>query len=280
MTATLHPFWKEPLVWFSLAGALLFAFDHTASSSSDDLQRIHVSQALVDAMRLQESQRVGREVGEEAVRMLVMRYVDEELLARHGTKLGLAEGDAIIRRRIAQKLLLAAEADVAEPSDDQLDQHLQAHAERYRQEERWSVEQRCYGQDEAGRQAAERALREHRPNEGARPLPFGEKLGFRSALELRDLLGGEVVTRLQSDSCTEWCGPVTSRHGHLLLRVQGHRPAAVPKLAEVRSKLVQGWVSEARQTARAARLSDLRKQYKIKIDWPADFGTRVAVGSP
>ncbi len=263
--------WKEPLVWFSALGAAIFALHHNSPAAPGAPQEIHLSEAHVQALRLREAQRRGRELSAEDVRETVARYVDEEVLARHGTALGLSEGDPIIRRRIAQMVQLVAEADVDEPTDDDLRAYLKKNAARYEVEESWEVQLRAYGPGEEGEKAAEAALRDGDLDRGELPLPSGRHAAWRSAEEVDVSFGPAVVARLRAGACDDWCGPAPSRYGYVLLRISAHRPAATPPYAELRPRLRQSLLNEARHAARAARLAELRAQYDVKVAWPEDL---------
>lgn len=259
---------REPLLWFCLIGAGLFALDGQQRPEADDPHQIRVSAAMVDSIVARDTRRTGRVPDDAAVRTLVQRHIDEEILVRHGTGLGLDEGDPIIRRRIAQQLRLLADAEVAEPTDAELQAYLEQHADIYRRVEQWDVVLRAYGSGAEGLAAARLALSTGQLEVGARPLAFGDRLGWRSAKGLTQRLGPGVVSRLRQSDCRSWCGPVESIHGHLLLRIEGHRPARDPRLAELRPRLRERWLNDARQAARGAQIKALRARYTVTVDWP------------
>lgn len=268
---------KEPLVWFSALGGAIFALNHNSPVAPVAPQEIHLSEAHVQALRLREAQRRGRELSAEDVRETVARFVDEEVLARHGTALGLSEGDPIIRRRIAQMVQLVAEADVDEPTDDDLLPYLKKNATRYAVEESWELQLRAYGPGEEGQKAAAGALRDGDLDRGELPLPSGRHATWRSAAEVDDSFGPAVVARLRAGGCDAWCGPAPSLYGYVLLRTSAHRPAATPSYAELRPRLRQSFLNAARHAARAARLGELREQYDVKVDWPEDLEAATVV---
>ncbi len=280
---------KEPVLWFSLAGAALFALDRAIDPAPEHPRRIHVGEAQVRTIEAREARRLGgRRPNAERLQRLVARYVDEEVLARHGEALGLAEDDPIIRRRIVQKVQLVADAEIQAPTHDQLEAYVHEHAERFRREARWDVSVRSYGFGPDATRRAARALSTGDLDVGARPLPFTERLGSRGGSELESLLGAGIVEALEGHGCrggdapTEcrWFGPVRSKHGALLLRIHRHRPARLPALAEVRHLARQEWTNEARHRARAARLQTLREAYEVDIEWPESLRAQFAQVKP
>ncbi len=259
---------QEPLVWFCLLGAALFAIDHHLSPPTQDPRQIHVSEASIHAIAQREALRSGLSPDANAVRELVQRQINEEIMVRYGTELGLDEGDPIIRRRIMQQLQLLADTEVDEPSDGQLADYLNTHMDLYQREARWSIEVRSYGPKSEGLAAAQQALHSGNVQKGSKPLAFGKNMGWRSASEIQRLLGTNAVDLLERKDCRQWCGPIESKHGHLLIRASQHRLAMLPTLAQVRPRVRQRWMDDARHAARAARLAELSRQYTITIEWP------------
>ena len=70
--------------------------------------------------------------GEDRQRVL-QQLVEEELLVQRGVDLGLPQSEATVRTAIVQSLVasVTAEADAANPSDEELGQFLDQHADRY-----------------------------------------------------------------------------------------------------------------------------------------------------
>jgi len=64
---------------------------------------------------------------------VLQRLVEDELLVQRGVDLGIPESDLTVRDAIVQSLVasITAEADAADPSDDDLREFLQQNAERY-----------------------------------------------------------------------------------------------------------------------------------------------------
>ncbi|RLA33373.1 MAG: hypothetical protein DRR11_05620 [Gammaproteobacteria bacterium] len=64
---------------------------------------------------------------------LLERLIDEELLVQRGLDLGMAQSDGEVRNAIANSLIasVTAEADAASPSDEELEQYLADHADRF-----------------------------------------------------------------------------------------------------------------------------------------------------
>lgn len=267
---------REPLVGFLLVGVVVFGVDLALDPPRADAREVHVSADDVRALAEREAVRLGHALDAETTRRLVQAQIDEEVLARFGMSLGLHEGDPIVRRRVVQQVQLLADASVEEPTDEQLASFLEAHAEGYRREARWRLELRRY--DDVSAAEAARATGE--VDAGARPLAFGNRLGWRSASEVARMLGDAALSQLQTSDCADWCGPVTSPHGPVLLRVDASEAAAVPPFEVLRPRLRQRWLDDARLRARAARTAEVRLGYDIVVDWPAELDDSVVLAAP
>ena len=110
----------EPLLHFLLIGALLFGAD--AARRNDDPpapQVIEITAAEVTRLQAWWSKQKGRAVTAEELRGLIEGHVREEVLYREALAMGLDQDDAIVRRRLAQKLeFLIVDAAVPQQRDE------------------------------------------------------------------------------------------------------------------------------------------------------------------
>lgn len=75
----------------------------------------------------------GSEPNSDQRERILRQLVEEELLVQRGTELGLEQSEATVRAAIVQSMVasVTAEADAADPSDDELEQFVSEHAEDY-----------------------------------------------------------------------------------------------------------------------------------------------------
>jgi len=99
---------RDPLVVFVLLGAGVFALDGWLADSGGR-PVIEITQQQVDHMRARWRAQWGREPTAVELGTLVAEAVDEEVLYREAQRLGLDRDDAIVRRRLAQKLTFILE---------------------------------------------------------------------------------------------------------------------------------------------------------------------------
>lgn len=124
----------EPLVHFLVLGVLLFAGHGVWQSARDS----KANTILVDPEEMErravffagENQ---RNPTEEELQALLYDFVQEEALVREAERLGLDEGDTIIRRRLAQKVRFTLEdtVDVDAPDEATLCAFLEGNPQRF-----------------------------------------------------------------------------------------------------------------------------------------------------
>src|SRR5512147_2822417 len=114
---------REPLVHFLLLGALLFALDAwLRPSASAAPAEIVVSEARVRALAQNFARTWQRPPTREEVDGLIEGFVREEVMLREALALGLDRDDAIVRKRMQQKVEFIAEGaiDAVPPTDAEL----------------------------------------------------------------------------------------------------------------------------------------------------------------
>jgi len=262
---------REPLLHFLLLGLVLFAYYGRVAPDDDGKRRIVVTQAEVDLLSTQFQGTWNRPPSPVELNGLVDSYVRDEILYRAGVALGLDRDDAVIKRRVRQKLDVLFEESVAQrpATDADLQAYLDAHPATFHKPAVVSFDQVYFGSDAAAPQRLERARAALA--RGADPATLGQATllpARQDALPL-DLIardfGEEFAGQLAKAPVGEWSGPVTSGFGTHLVRVSAIEPAQSPALADVREAVAREWENERRQQAHAAALAKLREQYRVEI---------------
>ncbi|MCB9742282.1 MAG: peptidyl-prolyl cis-trans isomerase [Alphaproteobacteria bacterium] len=262
---------REPLLHFLLLGAGLVALDQLRGEAPAPL----VLYEDLTAARLAEE--LGRPPTKAELRERLHARAREEALLAEARRLGLDEGDLIIRRRLLQKMqwLLEAEAEVAEPGEAELEAWLAAHRADHRRPARLSLEQRFFSAErrgEAARADAEAALAE--PEAAGDPFPLGRRLESRSPERLRRELGAELADALEGLEPGPWAGPLPSAWGWHLVRVTARSPAEDPPLEEVRALVEADWRAAERARLRAAAEAELMRAHPVLIELSEDGEAR------
>jgi hypothetical protein len=121
---------REPLAHFIALGAIIFVASRVvADVRSDALDRIVVDRALEERIVRLQSVQTGVEPRGPELASLVDRYVDDEVLYREALRLGLDQGDEIIRRRLIQKIEFLQEDSAPQnaPSEAELRAYYESH---------------------------------------------------------------------------------------------------------------------------------------------------------
>ena len=124
---------REPLLHFLLIGLALFIYYGHVAPGGGSERSIVVSQAQVDELGRRFQATWNRPPTAQELSGLVDSYVSDEILYREGKALGLDRDDAVIKRRVRQKLeVMAEEAGERDaPTDAELTAYLNAHPEKF-----------------------------------------------------------------------------------------------------------------------------------------------------
>jgi hypothetical protein len=262
---------REPLLHFLLLGLALFLYYGRVAPDDDGGKRIVVSQAQADLLATQFQATWSRPPTADELQGLVESYVRDEILYREGRSLGLDQDDAVIKRRVRQKLDVMIEESIAQnpPTDADLQAYLDANPETFRKPPVVSFEQVYFGAD--GDVDAKLARARALLQQGADPATLGQPTLLPARqddvpldLVARDF-GKEFADALAGLTVGEWSQPVSSGFGMHLVRLNALQPAQVPALDAVRDIVAREWENARRKRAQAAALAELRKKYEVEI---------------
>ena len=272
----MHPFLQrllhEPLLHFGLLAAVVFTLDEWPRRNDADAQSISVSADFVRWLSDSRTRGTGRTPSRQELEAIVDQHIEEEILVREARRLALADGDPIVRRRIAQKMRFVLEDHrVADPTDDVLQQHLESHAERYRTQSSLRLTQVFLGSEPPSAStlfAARRALTDDPNARVGHPLAMGRDLGDLTEAETARLFSKSATELLAKAPIGTWIGPIASRFGHHLVRVEDRSAARLPQLSQVRNRVQTDVRNARRSRALASEMARLRAKYTVDIEWP------------
>lgn len=210
----------------------------------------------------------------------------EEVLNRAGEAFGIPRGDPALLLRVQQEIASQADAQLAAraPTDKELADWLGMHPARYARPATVTFSQLLViaagtPGDAAG--AAERTR--IRLERGVRPAKLGLATllpARQSQVRLDDVqldYGPAFADALERLPVGLWLGPVESRHGAHVVRVESRVPGGTPALYEVRDEVKRDFEIARRQRALEASIDALRENYEIVIQ--PQYAARVAVSS-
>jgi len=271
---------KEPLVHFLALGAVLFGIGLLrGEGAGPSANRIAITPGAVE--RLLEGFRMTwqRPPTESEFKGLFEDYLKEEVLYREALEMGLDRNDQIIRRRMRQKLefLTADLVESIEPSDEELQAHLEADQDRYGQEATVSFVQVYIGDRDGADEDRIRAvaiLDELRTNPSADPEQMGDPFmypaghGDMSERDLLALFGEEFAAQVVELPLGEWGGPITSAFGLHVVRLDMLNLGRPSGLAEVRDAVYRDLISERTREMDQRYFDGLLSQYTVTVEWP------------
>ena len=271
---------KEPLVHFLALGAILFGIGVLRGEGTGPAtNRIAITPGSIE--RLLQGFRLTwqRPPTESEFQGLVEDYLKEEVLYREALEMGLDRNDQIIRRRMRQKLefLTADLVESFEPSEQDLQAHLDANMDLYRQEAMLSFHQVYIGEREGAEEDGARArsiLRELETNPGADPELMGDPFMYPAThrdMSERDLLavfGEEFTVQVVELTVGKWSGPISSAFGLHVVRLDALDVGRPSELVEVRAAVYRDLVSERTRDAEQSYFDALLSQYTVTVEWP------------
>ncbi len=271
---------REPLLHFTLLGALIFAaYALVARHDASGPDEIVVTQTQLAMLATTFAGTWQRAPTADEMDGLIHDYVREEIAAREAVALGLDRDDIVIRRRLRQKLEFISEdlTSRAEPSERDLEAYLAAHESVFRTEQRLTFVQvyldpQRHG-DRLTRDAdALLANLTADPNVDAQALGDSLLLGSHfdalPSSEVAREFGEDFAKQVAVLPVGRWQGPVQSGYGTHLVHVIDRDEGRTPPLAECRDAVKREWSNAQRTEASEAFYRALLERYSVRIEAP------------
>ena len=267
---------REPLLHFFIAGAALFAL-YTALNpdAMRSEQEIIVDRARVNSLSSQFERVWQTAPTDSELQGLIDAWVREEILYREGMAMGLERDDQVIRRRVAQKVMLLADSRIAAaPGDEELQAWLASNPERYRLPAVYTLRQVYFNvQRPAGelQQAVADAL--HQLQVGTRTAAdVGDSILLPATLEhateteVGRIFGADFADALAPLPVGEWAGPIRSGYGLHLVKIDAREPGRAAVLEEVRAAVLRDFVNDQANRLNESFYEALKSRYSIRVE--------------
>ena len=264
---------REPLLHFLAIGGLIFllfaAVDDTRLAPTDV---IVITPERIDQLAAGFNSVWMRMPTDDELDALIDGDVREEIYYREALALGLDRNDAMVRRRLRQKMefLTDTGADLLEPAAGELEAYLLANEQTFRRGPRLAFEQVYLGETPAP-ETITRSLNALRSEPATDPSALGERtllpaqLGLSPPNAIDGVFGKGFFERLAEISLGEWAGPVKSAYGVHLVRILDSLPARMPPLEEVRDAVLRDWKAAKALEIRELHYARLRQRYVVEI---------------
>ncbi len=264
---------REPLFHFLLLGGALFYL--YASVNGDPASA--GSEIVIDEQQLSTLSSAFERVWQRApteveVQALVDAHIREEVMYREGVLLSLDRDDAIVRRRVAQKMSFIADGLVPNaPTEAELESWLADNAGDYRVPAIFSLRQvyidpQRHADDLESVVAGTKAALSSTPAEvllgDSTMLP--SMTTNASQLAIERTFGSEFAAAIEALEVGGWQGPVRSSFGLHFVDISERVPARDPLLDEVRSAVQRDFLNSRSQEIGEAFYQSLLERYTIR----------------
>jgi hypothetical protein len=274
---------REPVLHFILLGALLFAYFQWTGGSGPGSRRIVVTPGLVQHFAAGFYRTWQRPATPAEIKGLIDDHVKEEIATREAMAMGLDRDDAVIRRRLRQKLefLTEDEATQEPPTEVELQAWLDAHPKSFARDPQVSFRQVYLSTARGGAAAEAKAAKLLARLRAAGPTADTRTLGDRTLLPAEEALtplfdiardfGEDFTVALDTLATNCWIGPVASPFGLHLVYIRERVPGFRPTLTEARPLVEREVSSERRKKKLDDQYQQLLRKYEVVIDLPTDL---------
>ncbi|MBU6271540.1 MAG: peptidyl-prolyl cis-trans isomerase [Betaproteobacteria bacterium] len=262
------PLWRrcvaEPLTHFLVLGALLFALDQLMLGRRGDPMRIEVPESAYVEARTLIGNQAQRPATPAELKVLIDRWVDNEVLYREGLSLGLDKGDAAIRERVIFKALNVAQSGLSLPAydEDTLRRWFEANRARYDTPVRFDFFEAVVSSDrsEEKLQAFVRSLNGQGQSDTESSLNVFRD---RPRQNIEYSYGAEFTQALESAGAGGTWRLLPSNSGLRVVRVEAIKPGTPADYMAIRNQVLQDWKDEtlSQLTTRAVR--ELGRKYRV-----------------
>jgi PPIC-type PPIASE domain len=270
---------REPLAHFVLLGAAIFAaYSLVSKHTSGEPGTIVVSQGQLASMWEGFTTTRQRPPTGDEWEGLIRARVRQEVYYREALALSLDKDDAIIRRRLQQKMEFVSDDAAAQrqPTDAELNAYLQAHADQFRAAPRFTFYQLFLDREKHGKNLARDAAlllaQVNHAGAGTDVSALGDTfmLGGRfdvlPAGEVARTFGDAFAKQLSGLSPGRWHGPIESSFGLHLVFVSERGEARAPVLTEVRDAVRREWDDAQRLEGKEKLYQEMLKRYAVTVE--------------
>lgn len=256
---------REPLLHFLLLGAAVFGIDqwlNADSSSSRDI--VVTAQVQQEAKQIFEAG-MKREPKPEELKVLLDRWVDNEILYREGLQLGLDRGDSGIRDRVIFKTLSVTQAGIVLPEIDEagLKAWFESNRDRYDTPARFDFLEAAVPSDtklEAmQRFAAALNGKQDEPGIESSLRVFRD----RPRSNLLQSYGKDFTEAIEQLKPGQW-QVLVSNDGPRVIQLETLKPAVAADFEAVKVKVYQDWKDEMSSQRSKELIREMGKKYKIR----------------
>jgi len=256
---------REPLLHFLILGAAIFGVDQWRNAGSETASDIVVTAKVQQEAKAIFEAGMKREPKPEELKVLLDRWVDNEILYREGLQLGLDRGDSGIRDRVIFKAMSVTQAGIVLPEVDEagLKAWFESNRERYDTPARFDFLEAAVPPD-TKLDALQRFAVALNSNQ--------DEPGIESSLRVfRDRPRSNLLQSYGKDftEASEQLKPgqwqvLVSNDGPRVIRLESLKPAVAADFEAVKVKLYQDWKDEMTSQRSKELIREMGKKYQIR----------------
>ncbi|MEZ4299550.1 MAG: peptidylprolyl isomerase [Polyangiaceae bacterium] len=256
---------RERLVQFGLVAAVLFA----VAPREEEPSRIELHHTTLEALHDAAAKKASVLTIAGSTEEVDRRAIEDEILFREGVRLGLDEGDGVIRQRVVQKTLFFAEelADATRPATEaELRAYFEAHSGDFVRPARVHALHVFSSTMESlpARPADDVGSAGSPPSLGA-PGPVPPEIRGDQR-RLAEAFGPEMARQVLELSQGTWHGPMKSAFGYHFVKILGREGEQLPRFEDVRARVAERESLARRKQATAGFIAKAAARYTISLD--------------
>lgn len=255
---------REPLLHFVAIALVLFVADHWISRWRDDHMTIEVTQSVEQEARDLFKAGMKRDPTPADLKILLERWVDNEVLYREGLALGLDRGDQNIRERVIFKALSVTQAGLNLPpiSQEKLREWFEAHRDTYDVPSTLDFFETVV----SGEGAASRLQEVTDALNSGRTMDVESSLRVfrgRPRTNLVQSYGEAFAHALESAKVGSWM-LIDSKEGPRVVRLERITPGLAADYEALKEKVMADWRDQTMSQLTSQAIREMGKKYKLR----------------
>ena len=278
--ALVRRWFREPLLHFLVAGALIFAVYgllHPGVNATTPTNQIELTQDDLRQLAIAWLAQGRALPTAEEMHALVEQRVSEEILFREALALGLDKNDEMIKRRLAQKMDFLAEdvAALQDPGDAELRAWFVQNSGRFALPPRLSFRHVYFSSDRGpgARDAAAATLAKiaDKPSDTAEagaaadPFMFQDYYAERTPDQIAKEFGPNFAKAVFQLELGTWRGPIQSGYGWHLVFADASELGRIPTFEEAAADIKSAWLDQKQREIKRTAFAAMRARYTVVV---------------
>lgn len=263
---------KEPMVYFCLIGALVYYFYIPYISEQDLTDKVvELPRSFVETRRDNFVNQYKRQPTEEELQSIIDQAVNDEILFREAWRLQLYVGDAVVKKRMIQKMkfLLEEGSATSDVSEEALKAYFQQHKDVFPGGKKVDIYHVLFADSVSAKSHLEQ-LKENggvppESTEGIVAFPLGNAFSQLSEQDIAKYFGTDFYENIKLTELNRWQGPIKSRYGFHIVKLDNLSNAKKVVFADVRENIRNRVIEENRVASRREAIAEIKQRYQIAL---------------